>query len=106
MPGKGKPVTTITLNDLAPQSGQNISFTVNHAHNEKNIYKLWVSLKGLKNGDLLVNQYQPIEWPLGAGNEGTAEFTLGLVAEDYFAYVWRFPKSEDALRGAIVIFEV
>ena len=107
MPGKGKPTTTITLDTQNPQPGQAASFTITHAHNEKNISKLWVALKGFKDGVQVSAQYEPVQWPNGEGEEGTAgTFFLSPEAEDWFGYVWRFPKAGNVIHDALIAFEV
>ena len=103
--------TTISLIELSPVFGQQVSFKVVPSEKVKNRYKLWVANKAVQNGVIVSAEYLGIEWPSPDSEFGIAgPFTLGPTpswpsgAADCVAYVWEFPASESALRGAIVTY--
>ena len=105
--------TTISLIESSAVFGQQVSFKVEPSNKVKNRAKLWVANKAVQNGVIVSAEYLPIEWPSPDSEFGIAgPFTLGPTpgwlsgAADCVAYVWEFPASESALRGAIFMYTV
>jgi len=89
--------TAQALSESGPGAGDSVTFAVTANVKERDLYSLWVANKCSQDGVVVYVQHQPVY--SGLAGPFTLNWTGGGAAE-CTAYVWMFPDSETALRGA------